>query len=125
MLDANTSALLEKINTICGEGGFRVVEEEDLLSALPAPSAEGLRRALRDLREQNYIDLKYAEDGVYCLCPLPEGRRYADTVRERRNERACRRRETAIFSFLGGFCGSALSALAAVAILFLLRAVGA
>lgn len=117
MLDGRTGALLETINRLCAEGGFKIVEEGELLSCFP-PSAkvgkEELARILGYLAERRYIEIKYAEEGVYCLCPLPEGRMYFEAVRENRREGARRRRETALFSALGAFFGAVLGAFLAV-----------
>ena len=85
MLDVRTSLLLEKINTLCGEGGFQIAEESDLLASFPAAYKVGkdeLSRIMRHLEASGYIEIKYAEDGVYCLCPLPQGRLYFETLRE-------------------------------------------
>ena len=119
MLDERTSLLLEKINDLCKEGGFRVVEESELLSSFSGVSLdrEELLRILRYLETRRFIEIRYAEDGVYCLCPLPEGRSYFETLRETRRETARRRREvfflTAIGALSGGFLGSLAAALVA------------
>ena len=113
MLDQRTSILLEKINELCAGGGFKIAEEGELLSCFPSylkTDKEELSRILRYLEERRYIDVKYAEEGVYCLCPLPEGRLYFENAREKRYEGARRRREmffvTALGAFLGGFLGT-------------------
>ncbi len=115
MLDERTGILLNKINELCGESGYKIAEESELLSCFPpsykADSGE-LKRNLRYLEERRYIDVQYAEEGVYCLCPLPEGRLYFENAREKRYEGARRRREnfltTALGAFLGGLVGSLL-----------------
>ena len=113
MLDERTRILLDKINELCKEGGFKIIEESELLSCFP-PSAKAdggeLKRILQYLEERRYIELKYAEEGVYCLCPLPEGRHYYENAMQQRYEGARRRREmffvTALGAFLGGFLGT-------------------
>ena len=115
MLDERTRILLDKINELCKEGGFKIIEENELLSCFPASAkVDGgeLKRILQYLEERRYIELKYAEEGVYCLCPLPEGRLYFENALQKRYEGARRRREilclTALGAFSGGFLGSLL-----------------
>ena len=114
MLDQRTSILLDKINELCGESGYKIAEESELLSCFP-PSMKAdkdeLNRILRYLEERRYIDIKYAEEGVYCLCPLPEGRLYFENTREKRYEGARRRREIFLTTALGAFSGGFLGAL--------------
>ena len=124
MLDGRTSALLEKINGLCGEGGFKIAEEGDLLSCFPPSDGAGkadLKRMLADLEERRYIEVKYAEEGVYCLRPLPEGKLYFENLRREQREGARRRTSAFAVSVLGGMLGSFLGALLALAVFFLVR----
>lgn len=121
ILDERTSRLLEKINELCGEGGYKIAEKEELLSCFPACRSvddEELGRILRYLEERRLIDIKYADEGVYCVCPLPEGRLYFENARERLTEGARRKRElflTTLFaSFLGAVLGGVIVCLVAL-----------
>ncbi len=121
MLDERTSLLLEKINELCGGGGYKIVEEDELLSCFPerlGTGKEELSRILGYLEERRYLDVKFAESGVYCLCPLPEGRLYFEKQRETRTEGARRRREaffvTLFGAFLGGLLGAAIVTLISI-----------
>lgn len=117
MLDERESALLKTINGLCGEGGFKIAEAGDLLAAFP-PSwgveRAQLDRLVRALESRRYIDVKYAEDGVYCLCPLPEGRRYFEEASAARREGELGRRENFFMAALGGFLGGLIGALLAL-----------
>lgn len=124
MLDTRTSCLLRKINLLCGDGGFKIAEEEELLSCFPQETnvgAEELNRILRYLEERRYIDVQYADGGVYCLCPLPEGRLYFETEREALLETGRRRREGFLSAFFGSFAGALLGALVVLMISLLAR----
>lgn len=115
MLDERTGTLLEKINEACLGGGFRIVEEGELLSCFQEAAKVGkedLSRMLTYLEERRYIDIKYAEEGVYCLCPLPDGRLYSEKMRQQRREARSRRRELFFLSLAGAFLGAAAGALA-------------
>ena len=126
MLDKRTSLLLEKINELCKEGSYKIVEESELLSCFPIQmkaDADGVRQSLRYLFAHKYIDIRYEEDGVYCLCPLPEGRQYFENERALRWDSVRRRRDTLLFTALGAFLGGLLGSLAVWLTAFLLGGV--
>ena len=112
MLDKRTARLLKKINELSADGAYKVVEEEELLSSLPAHE-EGnealLHHSLNYLCDHKYVEIKYAENGVYCLCSLPEGRAYCETEQKERGDVFRRRRDiialSAVGAFVGGFAG--------------------
>ena len=64
------------------------------------------------LQDNRYVDVRYAEEGVYCVRPLSEGKIYFERVREEREAKRLRRLDTALFSALGAFLGGFLGALA-------------
>lgn len=114
MLDERTGVLLEGLSGICGDGGFKLAEEKELLSCLPQTAGVGreeLRRILSYLEERHYIEIKYAEEGLYCLSLLPGGRMYLETVRRERRAGTRRRMELFLFSALGALLGSLLAVL--------------
>ena len=113
MPDIRSGMLLHKLNELCNDGGFRIVEEGELTSCFAkgyGADGDDVRTMLEFLRAGGYIDMQYAEEGVYCVKPLPEGRRYAERLREQRLEEVRRRRLlllcTAGGSFLGAFLGA-------------------
>ncbi len=118
MLDERTSRLLKKIIYLCGDSGYKIAEEGELLTSLPLGDKGELARLLRYLEERRMIDVKYAEEGVYCLCPLPEGRLYFERKREQRYEVSRRKRELFLFGFLGAFAGSLLCSILVLLLLF-------
>lgn len=124
MLDKRTSLLLAKINELCAEGGFKIVEEEELLSCFPEKygvTEEELSSMVKFLSDHRYIDVRYAEADVYCLCPLPEGRMYFENVHEANVGSARRRRDTVLFTFLGAFFGALLGSALCVLLIFIFR----
>ncbi len=113
MLDVRSSRLLNRINTLC-TGGYKIVEESELLSCFPVSAGVGgeeLQRMIAYLEERGYIDVKYADGGQYCLCPLPDGRLYFETAREERTDLKRRRREMLLMTAAGAFFGAFLGAL--------------
>ena len=111
MLDKRTSFLLAKINELCAEGSYKIVEKGELLSCFPERlqiDEEGLKQMMNYLQEHRYIDIRYAEDGVYCVCPLPDGRRYFEDVREAKGATGRNRRDIVLLTVIGGFLGAFL-----------------
>lgn len=119
MPDKRTHHLLMHINALCADGSYKIVEKSELLSCFPVKlgtDEKGLENMLRYLKEHHYIDVKYAQDGVYCLSPLPEGRMYEEQVRQGREEGLRRRVSILLFTALGAFLGAFLGALSAMAL---------
>ena len=76
MLDKLTKFVLDKINA-ASDGSYKVMDAEDFLSALPArmtADENGVSNAVKYLSERGYVDLKYADNGTYCVCSMPKGR---------------------------------------------------
>lgn len=109
MLDENSAALLAAINNACPDGGFVILEESELKRALK--EGEDVSRGVAYLEEKKLIELRYAEDGTYCVRTMPAGRSYAERTAYERRERVRTRRETLFFAFLGSFAGGLLAAL--------------
>lgn len=75
MLDKKTLATLKVLCNICENGGYKVIEFNNLINKIPAkfkPTKEGLDQNLEYLKSGQYIDIKYAENDTYCLCVLPK-----------------------------------------------------
>ena len=117
MLDKLTAAVLAAVNART-DGSYQVLEEGELLSALPTrlgTDPTGLSNALRYLSERGYIDVKYSDKGTYCICSLPKGRSYEETSgAERRSDKKSFRNRlllTFLGSMLGAFAGGLLAGL--------------
>ena len=119
MLDRRTGALLETVNRLCAKDSYQIVEERELLEPLAPAGVDGesVRHMLQHLRECGYLDVTFAEEGVYCVRPLPEGRRYFEERTAERLEAARRRRGWLLLSlcgaFFGAFAGGLLAAVVA------------
>ena len=115
MLDVRTDRLLHQINELCTGGGFRIVEEGEL-----GVSDEDVRGMLEYLRVRGYIDVQYAEEGVYCIRPLPEARRYEESVREAERAETRLRRAILLCSAAGALLGALIGSLSAALVSFFL-----
>ena len=117
-MDKRTHLLLDTVSALCADGSFKIIEEDELLACFPPKlpvDRTGLGEMLGYLRENGYIDMRYAEEGVYCLTVLPAGRIYAERERAARTEH--KRRlfgnflMTALGALLGGFLGALFASL--------------
>ena len=113
MLDEKTGALLAAINERCGEG-YKIIEERELaerLSSRGGAEKGEIRAMLSFLEAERYIEVRYAEEGLYCVKPLAEGRKYFEQERLRERTSRVRRRSEFLISFAGALLGGFLGAL--------------
>ncbi len=107
--------MLAAVNGACEGDGFKIIEEEELGRVLPEGNS-GVARTLAYLEEKRLIELRYAEEGTYCVRTMPAGRSYSERMARERAERRKLRTQTLLFAalgaFLGGFVAAALALLA-------------
>ena len=109
MLDEKSTAMLSAINELCPGGGFKIVEEQELARAFP--DGGDVARTLAYLEEKRLIELRYADEGTYCVRTMPAGRSYAERSLREKEEQEKSRREGFFVSFFGAFLGGAAAAL--------------
>ena len=118
-MDRICIAVLDKIRSLAGTGKFVVFSEEELFDAFPDGEERReavLKGALKSLREDGFIDLKYSSGNLYCIAPL---KNYEPELiieeRPKTEERAPKvryiRGATVISAFLGGALGSLIVSL--------------
>lgn len=76
MLDLKSKIVLKILQKECPNGAYKIIEAKDIISSMPARyrvDFDGLDNILIYLERQEYISIKYDDDGVYCLCLLPFG----------------------------------------------------
>lgn len=115
MLDERSKRLLAAVSGICGDG-YKIIDETELLGLFsPADlmNADRLRETVQRLELLRYLDVRYAEDGEYCLRPLPAGVRYLkeETGEKKRNKWLIGLYVAGGFltAFSGGFLGALLA----------------
>lgn len=116
MLDERTGLLLSAVNESCEKGSFKIVEESELLECFPKTmqvDGESLKAMLAYLQEHGYLEIGYAEEGEYCVRPMPEGRLYFERIKSEKRERIIRRIEAFLLALFGGLAGGFLGALTA------------
>lgn len=82
-MEARLYKLLEHVCELCGDKGFRILDNEDL-NVLPP---DELPAAVEELRQDGYLAVKYAQLGEYCLSVTEAGRSLVRKVRRLREER--------------------------------------
>lgn len=78
MLDKRSEALLRIVNEECKEGSYKVLESDDLVRKMPKKyklDSEGVTQLMCYLASGEYVSLKYNDQQVFCVCPLPRGRK--------------------------------------------------
>ena len=114
MLDIKSKLVLKILIKECPNGSYNLVESKDIISAMPIKyrvDNDGLENILIYLERQEYISIKYDDEGVYCLCVLPFGSEVIEIDgKEQKNEGLPPRLWLfALLSFLSSFAGCFLS----------------
>ena len=119
MLDKKTANVLSIVNDQCKDNNYIIIKNEDITPHLKKRnklSNDDIKNSVNYLAEREYLQLKYAEEGTYCLTMLPKGRLFEEQQKEKRStlrEEEIRNLKflikvgfiTAIFSFLGAVAG--------------------
>lgn len=77
MLDKATASVLGIINEQCPDNNYIVIKNADITPHLGRKNKltdEAINDTVQYLAEREYIKLKYAEEGTYCLTMLPKGK---------------------------------------------------
>lgn len=112
MLDKQTTHLLQNLNKTCNDGNYKVFEKNELLSFMTKfnTDEESLEQMLEHLKERNYLNIKYADESVYCLAVLPKGRLFEEKSKELKMQKrkdskliATTMALSSVASFIGAF----------------------
>ena len=90
MLDIKSKLVLKILQKECPSGAYNIVEAKDIISSMPIKfrvDSDGLDNILIYLERQEYISIKYDDDGVYCLCVLPFGNEVLENEITQKKER--------------------------------------
>jgi hypothetical protein len=119
MLDKKTANVLGAVNEQCKDNNYVIIKNEDITPHLSKKNKldhDAIKETISYLAEREYIKLKYAEEGTYCLTMLPKGRLFDEEQKEKRyylREEHIRNLKfmfkvafvSALFSFLGAAAG--------------------
>ena len=134
MLEGQSKVIYDVLKKLTGEDDvFKIIEAEEIIEKLPAEiSKVQLASIIRDLKDRNYISVKYFTPDEYCLLTLNyiEENEKAEIVSDDAKptvqnavvvQPKTKNGKVFLFSFLGALLGSAVvSAIAIVIIKFAL-----
>lgn len=114
MLDTLSTKLLEKLNEICYDGNYKVLSKEEVISFLSMYNVDenSLDNIVKHLETREFINVKYNNDGVYCLALMPKGRLLDEKSKQDKLEK---KKNKKIFTYLilastfASFAGASLS----------------
>lgn len=108
-MDRICESTLDKIFSISSAGRYSIISKDEFLDSFPEGAEKSggeLSRALKGLKADGYIDVKYSDGEMYCVAPL---KRYEPSpapievnceLPEEREDK-----KPLIFSLLSGFAG--------------------
>lgn len=109
MLDKFSNKLLQKINSISQNGEYKVIDKEELASMLKS-NIGAINNNIKELADLGYVDLKYEDESVVCLCALSKARQELEVIEDKNfyNKKISRIMFftcllSATFAFLGAF----------------------
>lgn len=73
MLDKQNEKIIKKLQKLCPDGSYKVFEIVELLGLFNLKK-DAFDNDLKYLKDNQYIDIKYADESVICLCLLPKSR---------------------------------------------------
>ena len=89
MLDIKSQIVLKILIKECKNGGYKIIEPDDVISAMPERyrvDYDGLKNILTFLEHSDCISIKYDDDGVFCLCVLPFGYKTIENKTEQKKK---------------------------------------
>lgn len=113
MLDTKSTLVLKVLQKECKNGSYRVVDKNDIISALPTRyrcDTDELDHIISYLERQDYVSVKYDDDNIYCLCILPATNEIS-TSKKKKKEKNYLPLVIFILTIIGSFVGALLSRL--------------
>lgn len=121
MLDGDAKAVYEALKKLTGDDDvYKVVEAEEIMELLPyAMSKLQLSSAIRDLKENDYVRVKYFTPDEYCLITLKrneqpvavayeEKEKAVESAPEQKPVVTVKTGKTFFGAFLGAFLGASI-----------------
>ncbi len=113
MLDYRCKTILRFLVKECSEGSYRVFDVKDIIECLPKkikPDESTVKLCLEYLEKGEYISIKYKDENVCCLTPLPFARQIleAESSQHAKDKKLIKMGSflyflVFIFAFLGSF----------------------
>lgn len=108
-MEKRDSAVLSAINSASPKGETVVIGKDELLSAIPQKEARNLEQlaaAVAELIRLNLIEMKYEDDGHYCLSSTPHGRAVGVRHSAEFASEAVNYKKIAVIALISAFIGA-------------------
>lgn len=116
MMDTLSSGIMQKICDLTAIGKYVIVSADEFFETFPdgeAESAQTLKRVLRALQTDGFIDLKYSGDDMFCVAPLKEPPEELPTTPQKARYKMSDGIKYFLCAFAGGAAGSFIATLIA------------
>ena len=113
-MDRISTAVLDKISAQTAIGRYVVYSEDELFDAFPEDTERDeteLKRALKELLADGYVDVKYSGGSLYCIAPLKRYVAEPDPPPPPPPEPEVKPVKGVPAGFWAAFCGGALGSL--------------
>ncbi|HBJ98319.1 MAG TPA: hypothetical protein DDY82_04590 [Clostridiales bacterium] len=110
-MDKKGELLLSYINGICKAGEYKIINSGEITLYSPQlfPDKESVRKAIKQLDDEEYIIVKFYDGEQYCLCSTIKGKEYFDNQRLYKKTLKKDKRIVFFASVLGSFLGSLIT----------------
>ena len=111
MLDVKYIEILKIIKKEAPNGNFALTESDDILSSLPKRlhlDKISLKKTLNHLEHLDFINIKYDDDGLYCMAIMKLGEDAINNTNKNDRENPLKKNLYAVFCFLSAFLGAVL-----------------
>lgn len=108
MLDRRSLALLEYLNTLCLDQGYKIVTFNEVITALSSVvnmDKDTITESLSNLVSHEYVSVKYQDDIEFCVIPTSKGRLVSENRIDAEIEKSKAEKRYFKYSFLGAFLG--------------------
>jgi DNA-binding MarR family transcriptional regulator len=109
MIDKRTAQLLTKLNQLCADGSYKIIEKTELRQPHNSADISAVTQMIRYLQDNEFIDVKYTDENVFCLTVLPKGRVAVENVKNKSDRHGVDKKTLAIWGiiyFMGAFLGA-------------------
>ncbi|MEG1499611.1 MAG: hypothetical protein RR400_00860 [Clostridia bacterium] len=120
MIDKRSQTLLNYINKECAEGSYKTLEICDIIGCFDKKlkvDKDLVFQVLTNLEINEFVDVKYHDNNVVCLAPLPKGRFEFERFNENKQIKASSKQaknNQIVLIFFSAFLGAFLGCLVAI-----------
>ncbi len=112
MLDKKSVELLQLLNKLCADGGYKILKISELKNSLVKvyKSKDDLVESLKVLYDRDYISIKYQDDEEVCVNVLTKGRLLFENTSDINKQNNSIKRVSFVYSFFFFLFGGVITA---------------